>query len=280
MIGQFAEIITGTPHAPRLLQRHERLNRSREIADAVLQLRDGDRTALARVREVLARQGSFLKRYDLSVIESRLASDRWVIAEAAGYSDGRLVAAGDCHCLLPEDKGDAPPIVELPNRDGDQVYCDGLAVVSQIRGCGACAASVVDLSCDDVALGRGLATAAKVRAFGQIAKLNLAREFPVRYLIGEVFSIRGLSLPDGSRVLLDDFGERPLENEASLRTNALRVDSRRQQRPYPGVRGWKLRERNVGVALAKGGHAAEYGLLTDWIAIIVDLATPGAGNVP
>jgi hypothetical protein len=255
-----AHILQGTGHAGRLAARHQRLNRFDAIVAAIRSLLQGDAAPLDRLRSLIERSGAFLMTYTPEAIAPRLSSPLWVVAEAQAVVCSRTVLGGDCQVQLPPDEADAQPLVPLPESDREcGAGSEVIEAIEAIRRRPAVAACVADLGADDAVAGRGYAGAAKHAAFEEVRRRNRARQFPIRYILGEVFQIRGLRLPDGTQVLLSDFGQPPLVNAASMRAN-------QRSARHPASLGWVVRDRNNMPPNQDG-----VSLLTDWQILVRSL---------
>lgn len=265
------EVLLGTSHAPRLSERHNRLNRSRQIADAILALeRTNNITDTGRrytefknaqvdfdtVRGIVDNNGAFLLFYGVPLMEDRLHGLPWIVTESrkAGSDLG-----GDCQIEMPSEDGLDSPI-RLPDKAaGDHVW--GENVVEAIRSGEAPAALLADFCADDTASHQRFAGNARYLGIRQILEANKARKKPVRYLVAETFSIRGLRTPSGD-ILLEKFGESPLSNRASFFTL-----THSKRRGYAGTLEWLLRNHNMPVTI--DGQECEF--IADQLVIVNDL---------
>jgi hypothetical protein len=271
-----AEVVSGIDRAPALQTRHNGLIQSDDIVRAIILLRQaGDRSRLQGIRGELSQYGGFLLRYELDELVRRLSDPLWVVTEAVGrqmYRDrprhGELIRAADCQCQLPRDVEGAAPVIHLPEPDEGDKEELGSEIARRIRACPAIAGCVEDLCAERDAAQLGFAGEARNRAFEVIRRLP--RRFPIRYMAAELFSIKGLRLPDGSDVSLAGF-DPPLPELRNTASYIAHECSRR----YPAFLGWILKEREVPVTLEVSGTQAQYRLITDWWVMIHDLTLAG-----
>lgn len=262
--------VVGPERVGSILERHNRLWRADQITQGILGFGQGDVDSFRRIREIIGHHGGFIMKYTKDKIMDRLAQSagrHWVVAEASAklttLQDGKpmtgdKLAWADCQCSLPADTAEAGLDEEinlpLPER-GDHIFSK--ATVQKIEKMPACAGCVADLCAADEAAHMGLASAARRRAFDAILKLD--RTIPIRYLTAEIFSIRGLILPDGTTI----YPPVSITNFASILMHE-------HSRHYPAYLGWVLNERLVEVSLEDQSPANPYYLITDWFVMIYD----------
>src|ERR1051326_1909150 len=267
----------GKERAEVLLNRHNTLNRSAKIVAAILGLaRHANHGEFNRVHDVIKDRGGFLMKYDLAKIEYRLSSPYWLTAEA-GYpplqgEPGRMVA--DCQCYIPPDDPDAPLSEELhlPIYSNQDYSFFGEHVTHKIWEDRACAGVVADLCVEDDFAHQGFAGAARRAVFRNIVeKINPGRKNKIRYMLAEIFSIRGIIDADGEVIELASFHEPRMHNFGSLSAHF-------RSHSYPAMLGW-FSSRKTSEAVAAGRRIdgpLDHGILADWFVMIHDLEAPPA----
>jgi hypothetical protein len=267
--------IVGSERTKPLLDRHNDLWRADKIAEGIKKFAREDAKDFANIRQLIGNHGGFIMKYPKKKIEGRLiepeerrGNGHWVVAEASAkittLENGDLVTSeknawADCQCYVPADHPTAeldPSEIELPRSQlGDHVFSK--STLQKIEQMPACVGCLSDLCAADKAAHLGLASAARKHAFDHI--LNLNREFPIRYLTAEIFSIRGLILPDGTTI----YPPVSITNFASILMHE-------HSRFFPAYLAWVKNERLVEVHL-DGHHKAEpHYLITDWFVMVYD----------
>jgi len=274
------------PLARELADEHELLRRSGIFALAIQRKFLGDEATFLEACELAKSEGGFLEPYSVDTMMQRLRGTagehpQWMIARSKGraYSFEQTdfeesAYGGGIQVELPTP--DQPNVVAdlMPAPElGDSVPSTAKAqdALREIQERPSCAAVVRDIYALDQHL--GFASSSRDLIYREIMAMNALRpeQERIRYVLAAIFSVRGLSLPHESPLILPD-GE-TIDNIISLVIHA-------KSDKYPSELGWKLagekeppapdgtlKPRNVPVP---GGEEGTW-LITDWNVMVTDL---------
>lgn len=217
---------------------------------------------LAPFREKAKGSGFFLMQYSDELMRQHLLSPNYVIAEASGIHPDpvlgmKKVKAADCQCALPDAKSVADgctPVIEMPDTAaGDTILEEDL--VNRLRENPGCFAEVKDIV-TSLSMGKlMLAGAARRCAFRHIVQeVNPQRgAFPIEEVAASIAQIKGIELPDGTRLLLKDFQQNSIKNERSVDIH--------MNGTYPAVLAFILKDRKVPVIM----DGQMYYIIVSWL---------------
>lgn len=263
------EIITDKHFASELADRHQALNRGREIVEAIVDAQQGKEWPLSHMRSLINTHGAFLMDYDIRKEQDRLKSVNWIIARGRGEAlkmgkDGleleREASRADIQIHVPDNAPDAELYFTLPCEERGDTYLSGRGreIAAEIADNHALAGCVSDIAADDAVNSQGFASMARKTAFEYI-KENRPH---VRYLIAEIFSIRAAIDPLGQRIELIQ----PLINVASIYRHA-------NSNLYPATPAWVMSGDRVPIYMPDG---STWHLLVDWQVLVHDLMATGS----
>lgn len=196
------------------------------------------------------KNGFFIFEYDENKMRRRLAANyRWsdgvevpqyVIVEASGRHPApehplhnRLDRYADCqfHMAPPAnfDPQKVRPVVRFPRAeniplDMHEVDQEGLEdeivardLTMKLIHERAHVANIADIVSAEALAGKGLAATALDTGLGHIIDVENPRRrgYPIKYVTAEIASLKGIELPDGTRINLDDLGMHSIFNDRS-----------------------------------------------------------------
>jgi hypothetical protein len=282
------EIVSGDdPHvAVDLYERHAVLNRAAETASAIYAAFKGDRTDWKKLRRLLPMEGGFFEDDSLDHYR-KIVSDtvQWVIARAGGeiqdpktvqWLDFRFVS--DMQVQLPNDS--YPELVtKVPHPDDCNAYFpdhqrrdDAKKIAKDIHNNPAIAACITNVGVYPLKY--------RDNRFGSLARktavqhiqteVNPQREHKIRYLIANMFRIKGLKVPSlGKKSILSV--ERPVCNDTS-------IEMHWYSKTFDAIYAWRLASedgRGVDEIPVKFSHEQdgdlEGKLLLDWETVVLDM---------
>jgi hypothetical protein len=252
--------------ATRLAARHQEHLIATAFVSVVLRLHKDPNDALARaelqlIRDKANESGFFIMNYTPEMMMERLQSPDYIIAEASGrhYLEGHpnalhSVPSADCQIWLPEAAEHPRESLILPESTDFHME-EGL--INKCKNRPWAFAEVKDISTSLSMNNTGLAGAARRCGFNYIRDvINPARgEFPIEYVGAEIGMLKGIVLPDGAEVRLENLGESEhLKNKRSMAIHFVHPTETAEQ-------AWILKNRIVSVEF----EGEQYGILTNWL---------------
>lgn len=267
ILGKDSQDLPNAAH--RLAARHQEHFIAPQFVSILLRLMQDkkDQAAwqeLKLIRMKANESGFFIMKYTPEMMKQRLLSPNFVIAEASGkhpdpdHSYHAIsVPAADCQCWIPDATEKPQQTLTLP-KEKDVIYESGFVedCIQRPWAYG----EVADISSNAAMNNKGLAGAARSAAFEYIQNVvNPTRgDYPIEYMGAEIGMLKGIVLPDGTQIRLEDMGDpEGVKNERSLGIH-FHLTSK------PASHGYILKNRIVPVEY----NGENYGILTNWLMAI------------
>src|SRR3989344_6672612 len=208
------EIITGAQHAKELYERHHDLNKAQEIAQAIYLAIKQQRDMLRTMSASLPLEGAFIEEESLQHYENILDDPLWVIAHAGGRIRDpqtlrwrRFENVADMQVQMPEDRPDAPLVTSVPHpNDPNSFFHDyhkdeAKRIAGEIHANHAIAACISNVGVHPMEYRKfGFASLARQTIAQHLREsVNPVSTNQIRYLLANMFSIRGLNVPTESK---------------------------------------------------------------------------------
>jgi hypothetical protein len=265
IISSSYEHIHAQKNAAILSGRHDEYYIGSRFVNALRKLKadPADQVAWAELQALqeMANSGFFVMKYSDQMMLERLQSPSYVIAQAYGRhpdsSNGlhrTEIASADCQCFIPDAVMSPSETIEFPIEGRDIIYKKN--VVREWTEKPWAIGEVKDIAANHAMNDLKLAGAARRTAFHHIETvINPQRgEFPIEYMAATIGQLNGIVLPNGERVMLNDFKIlHGIQNERSLTIHT-------GSAAYPAKHVYTLVEREVPVEI----DGEIYLILVDW----------------
>ena len=272
------EIITGVQHAQELYQRHRILNKAQVVAQAIYLAFKQQGGMLHTLAGTLPLEGAFIEDESLQHYEEILCDPLWVIAHAGGkIRDPQTLRwrefenVADMQVQMPEDRTDAPLVTNVPHpNDPNSFFHDyhkdeAKRIAGEIHENHAIAACISNVGVHPMEYRKlGFASLAR-RTIAQHLResVNPARTNQIRYLLANMFSIRGLHIPTEPRPSIAL--KKPILNKVSIYMHAL-------SHQFEALYAWKARGKDIPVTLSLANdQSIPAGLRVDWETVVLPL---------
>src|SRR3989344_3388886 len=272
------EIITGVQHAQELYQRHRILNKAQVVAQAIYLAFKQQGGMLHTLAGTLPLEGAFIEDESLQHYEEILCDPLWVIAHAGGkIRDPQTLRwrefenVADMQVQMPEDRTDAPLVTNVPHpNDPNSFFHDyhkdeAKRIAGEIHENHAIAACISNVGVHPMEYRKlGFASLARQTIARHLREsVNPARTHQIRYLLANMFNIRGLHVPTESKPFLRL--KNPILNKVSIYMHAL-------SHQFQALYAWKVHGKDIPVTISLADNQnTSASLQVDWETVVLPL---------
>lgn len=272
------EIITGPQYAQELYQRHHILNKAQVVAKAIYLALKNQGKMLRTLAATLPLEGAFIEDESLQHYEDILRDPLWIIAHAGGkirdpqtlqWREFQNVA--DMQVQMPEDRADAPLVTSVPHPgDPNSFFHDyhkeeAQRIAEEIHANPAIAACISNVGVHPMECRKlGFASLARQTISQHLQEsVNPPRENEIRYLLANMFSIRGLRVPTEPKPIISL--KHPIINKVSIYMHALSTQ-------FNALYAWRVRGKDIPITIPVADNQNVHaGLQVDWETVVLPL---------